>query len=36
MYETIPQHYPDLAIVRAKDYNDNPVLVIPPNGVAPF
>ena len=36
MYETLPEHYPDLAFVRAKDHNDNPVLVIPPNGVAPF
>ena len=36
MYETLPEHYPDLAFVRAKDHNDNPVLVIPPNGVSPF
>ena len=35
-YETLPEHYPDLAFVRAKDHNDNPVLVIPPNSVAPF
>ena len=36
MYETLPEHYPDLVFVRAKDHNDNPVLVISPNGVAPF
>ena len=32
--ETLPEHYPDLAFVWAKNYNDNPILVIPPNGVA--
>ena len=36
MYEMRPEHYPDLAFVRAKDHNNNPVLVISPNGVAPF
>ena len=28
IYETLPEQYPDLAFVRAKDHNDNPVLVI--------
>ena len=40
MYETLPERYPerypDLAFVRAKDHNDNPVVVISPNGVTPF
>ena len=36
MYEMLPECYPDLAFVRAKDHNNNPVLVISPNGVAPF
>ena len=28
IYETLPEQYPDLAFVRAKDHNDTPVLVI--------
>ena len=35
MYETLPEH-PYLAFVRRKEHNDNPVLVIPPDGVVPF